>query len=72
MLAAEIPAAADGDQRHEEDCVGHIIRPPVALHKQLGIIDKREDGNKSAGDQELHCENRKDLMGGKKKNKFRS
>lgn len=65
MLAAEVSAAAEDDQRHEEDGVGHVVRPRIMLYKFLGIVDEGEDGDEGERDQELHCENHEDLVGEK-------
>lgn len=33
VLAAEVTTAAEDNQRHEEDCVGHVVRPRILTHK---------------------------------------
>lgn len=66
VLAAEVSTAAEDDQRHKEDCIGHIVCPWITSHKILGIINKGEDGDKGESDQQLHCENHEDLAGQKK------
>lgn len=66
VLAAEVSTAAEDDQRHKEDCIGHIVCPWITSHKILGIINKGEDGNKGESDEQLHCENHEDLVGQKK------
>lgn len=63
MLAAEVSTAAEDDQSHKEDCIGHIVCPWITSHKILGIIDKGEDSNKGESDQQLHCENHEHLVG---------
>lgn len=62
MLAAEISTAAEDDQRHEEDCVGHVVCPRITSHKVLGLVDKSEDGYEGESDHQLHCEYREDLV----------
>lgn len=63
VLAAKVSTAAEDDQSHEEDCIGHIVCPRITSHKVLGIIDKGEDGDEGESDQQLHCENHEDLEG---------
>lgn len=68
VFTAEVSAAAEDDQRHKEDCIGHVVRPRIATHKCLGIIDKGEDRNEGESDQQLYSENHEDL--GPKRNYF--
>lgn len=62
VLAAEVSTAAEDDQRHEEDCIGHIVCPWIFSHKVLGLIDEGEDSNEGESDHQLHCENQEDLV----------
>lgn len=62
MFTTELSTAAEGNQRHKENCIGYIVRPWITSHKELGIIHKGEDGNKGESDQQLYCEYQKDLI----------
>lgn len=61
MFAAEVSAAAQHNQRDEEDGVGHVVCPRVFADKYLGVFMEGEDGHEGEGDQELHCEDHEDL-----------
>ena len=63
VLATEVSAAAEHDQRHEEDGVGHVIRPGVTAHKHLGVIHEGEDGHKGGGHHQLHSQDHEHLRG---------
>lgn len=45
VFASEFSAAAEHDERHEEDRVGDVVRPAVLSYKLLDVICKGEDGN---------------------------
>lgn len=62
VLTAEVSTTAEDNQSHKEDGIGHVVCPWITSHKELGIIDKGEDGNKGESDQQLHCENQEDLV----------
>ncbi len=71
VFAAEVSTAAEDDERHEEDCIGHIICPWITSHKVLGIFDKGEDSNKGQRDRQLRCKNHEDLVGKRSKTGLR-
>lgn len=62
VFATEVPAAAEDDESHEEDCIGDVVRPGVNSDKLLGIFAKGEDGHERECDQELHSQHQEDLM----------
>lgn len=62
MLAAEVSAAAEDDERDEEDGIGDIVRPGVNPDKLLGVLAKGEDGHEWEGHQELHGQHQEDLV----------
>lgn len=64
VFAAEVSAAAECDQGHEEDGVGHVVRPRVVAHKRLGVLHEGEDGDEGEGDQQLHGQDHEHLGGG--------
>ena len=61
MFAAELSTAAQRDQGHEEHGVGHVVRPGVAAHKQLGFWMEGEDRHKGEGNQQLHRQDHEHL-----------
>lgn len=61
MFAAELPAAADGDERNEEDEVGDVVGPAVLNHERLDVLLEGEESDDGEGDDELHGENQEDL-----------
>lgn len=61
MFAAEFSAAADGNERNEEDDVGHVVSPAVLPHKCLGVVLEGEESDDGEGHDELHGENEEDL-----------
>ena len=61
MLAAEVSAAAEHDERHDENGVRRIVRPGVVANKQLSFVDEGKYGHKGECDRQLHCEDHKDL-----------
>lgn len=62
VFATEVPAAAEDDESHEEDCIGDVVRPGVNSDKLLGVFAKGEDGHERECDQELHSQHQEDLM----------
>lgn len=67
VFTAEVSAAAQDNQRHKEDCVGHVVRPWITAYKVLGISNKSEDSNKGGSDEQLHGENWENLKVGEEK-----
>lgn len=61
VLAAEVSTAAEHDESHDENGVGHVVRPRVLANKQLGLVDEGEDGDEGEGDHQLHREDHEDL-----------
>lgn len=37
VLAAKLSTAAENDERHKEDSVGHIVCPPISPYKHFDI-----------------------------------
>lgn len=63
VLAAEVSAAAEDDQSHQEDCIGNVTHPGILPNKFLGVVNKGEDGNEGECDQKLHREHQEHLRG---------
>lgn len=61
VLATKLSTAAENDERHKEDGVGHIVRPPISPYKHFDVSWKGENGNKREGDQQLHSQDQKHL-----------
>lgn len=64
VFAPELSTAAEGDERHKEDGVGHVVRPGVTPHKQFGIVHKGKDGHEGEGDHKLNGQHQEHLGGG--------
>lgn len=61
MFAAEFPAAADGNERDEENGVRDVIRPHIVLHKGFNVMLEGEESHKGEGDDELSRQHKKNL-----------
>lgn len=61
MFAPEVSAAADGDERDEEDDVGHVVGPTVLPHKRLNVVLEGEESDDGEGDDQLHREDQEHL-----------
>lgn len=61
MFTAKLPTAADGDERDEEDAIGHPVGPCVGPDKHFDFLHKGEDSHKGECYHQLDGQHHEDL-----------